>query len=337
MSVTGCQTFGRTFTNEKNSQTGTRVWNIWSTVNLDIDDVLTEAAGFLPQIGDSWDTNGPQGLVAVRQTPIEINREQKFYKVQIDYSTDDSYNTNWNIAMASMKKEYVPWGTKTAFGDPVNVPYFDYGMYLGPAGYGGDEDKFGYPVINRAKDPFEPSIKETRYLTKITLKRVFDKISDMGAAAPSLSIDNLDDLMGWRGTMNTLRIKIGGLWGNPWEFRVDDVQVVRLPQADGSYDTEVTLIIIHDPQTHAKVVLNAGYNQIIDGTTTKNIIRDTSGNKKTQPDLLGPQGEHLADWNYPTGVTGVAEGTQGPPYYIVFPTLEQRNFGDLDLPSEWGD
>lgn len=338
MTVIGCQSFGRTFSNERNRQTGSRTYNVWSDVRVDLDEVLQQAT-FIPQIGDAWGASGasgPQGLVAVRQTPIEVNKEQKFYKIQVDYETDDSYSSNWNVSLTTVKINYVPWRTKTAYNEaPTSI--FDSTQYLGPAGYGGDEDAFGYPIINRAKDPFEPSLTDTRYASKLTLKRVFRSLASIQANVPSpdMTIDSIDSLMSWRGVMNTSLIQIAGIIGDAWTFKIDDISCARLPRADGSYDTEVTFVIIHDPRSHAQVALNSGYNQIIDGTTTKRAIRDASGNKTVG--MLGPQGEYLDSWTFPAGVTGPEASVDGPPYYIVFPLLEQRYFGDLDLPVNWGD
>jgi hypothetical protein len=331
MSFTGCQTFGRSYTNEKHKQQGTRVWNVWSDAIIALEESL--GASFLPVIGDAWGPQGPQGLVVIRQTPMEVDKEQQFYKVQIDYETDDSYNSNWNISVTSVRKEFAPYRTRTPYS--VTPDHFDEPRYLGPAGYGGDETKYEYPVINRANDGFDPPIKDVRYLSKITLKRVVDKISDLGLPAAIDEIDDISDLYGWLGKMNTSTVNIAGIWGDPWTFKVDDIQANRLPQSDGTYDTEVTISILHDPETHANVQLNSGKTAIPDGLppTEKKEIRDTSGNKATG--LLGPQGEQV--WvTTPFGATGAA-AVNGPPYYVVFPTLEERYFEDLDLPTTWGD
>jgi len=316
-SFTGCQTFGRTFINEKTQQQGTRVYNVWASERIPLEEALS--APFLPEIGDEWDPgSGPQGFVAIRQTPMEVDKEQQYYKVQIDYQTDDSYSDNWDIKMATVKKTYVPWRTKSPYSNkPPEI--FDDPKYLGPAGFGGDESESNYPVVNRANDYFDPPLKEQRYLTKITLKRTVDLISDIGTG-----IANIEDLMRWRGKMNDDGISIASIGGVAWTFKVDDIQTNRLPQSDGSYDTEVTIIILYDPQTHCQVPYNVGYNQIVekDGQKQKQATRDKSGNKDSTPAILDPEGKKVNNFELPAGATGAT----GPPWLIVFHSSRTSDF-----------
>ena len=327
MSFTVCQTFGRTFSEEPEKITGTRVYNVTSSTDVtNINDIL--AASGLPDIGDEWDSSLPI-LVVVSRTPIEVNKELAYYQVQINYETDDTL-ASWKVEIRTIKKNWAPQTTRAPWANAPAYP-FDAGRYISPDGWNGNSSISGYPPLNRAGDPFEAPPKIDRYLQRIILSRTVADISDVGDS----TITQLSDITDMLGTMNSTTIAIAGITGVQWTFLLDDIVCERIPRADGTYNTKIILQILYDKdQTHATPILNAGFRETYtmqDGSTGVRDCKNANGPVSKKPSLLDVNGSQILTRDLPPG----GATPDGPPYYIVCPFYLEVEFGALDLPTTW--
>lgn len=325
----GCQAFGRQYEERKDSVSATK--NIYFRSDTDIDDlseILTSS--IIPQIGDAYvgasGIQGPQGLVVISRKPYEVSeRDKRSYRIRIDYATDSSYTNDWDISISTVKKEYVPWETQTKFGTLDTPLIFLDDRYLGPAGVGGNEGTQGYPPVNRAGDWFNPALKDFRYIRKIVMKKTISAWDQIGKTG---IITSLESLLEWEGKINELSVNIAGIIGGPWEFRVDSITARRIPLNSGAYGTELSVVVIHDPKTHATVAANVGYfEKDASGGRVSATAKD--GTKSQQPALLDENGKAIREFSAPNI-------TDGPPYYIVFPFPKEADLLDMDLPTGWG-
>jgi len=333
MAFTVCQTFGRKFAEEPDKMSGTRVYNVTSTTDItDLNDVLDAAA--LPDIGDAWDSV-LTALVAVQRTPMEVQKELGYYQVVVDYETDETL-ADWKVDVRTVRKTFAPQRTLAPFSNAPTDP-FSAGRYLSPAGNtgaAGADDLVGYPLLNRASDPFEQPPKIDFYQQRIILSKTVSQLSDLGDS----TITGMESIVNYLGCMNSDTVQIAGLTGLAWTFLVDDISFERIYRADGTYNTKITLQILFDnTNTHASAVLNAGYRETYtqqDGNTGIRNIPDKTGKVTRKPALLDTEGKAIRDFDFPKGSTGISD-PGGPPYYICFPLRQEIEFAPLELPETW--
>lgn len=328
MAFTVCQTFGRAFAEEPEAMRGTRVYNVSSdTAITDLNDVLDAAD--IPDISDAWDS-ALTALVVVSRTPEEVGKEMKFFKVVVEYETDDTLS-GWKATITTVRASWAPQMTRSPWANAPTYP-FDAGRYISPDGNTGATSMSGYPPINRAGDPFASPVKIDRYFQKITLVKTVEDISDIGDS----TITDVDDIVSFIGKMSSATTKIAGITGVQWTFLMDDITLERIPRADGTYNTKVTFQILYDKeQTHASPVLNAGFREMYtkkDGITLAvRDVKNLNGATSKKPSLLDVDGSVIQTRDLPPG----GASPDGPPYYIVFPFRAEVDFDLLELPEEW--
>lgn len=322
----GYQSFGRQFSEEANKQAGTRIYIVKSDEPvLELPDVLDYSG--LPTIGESWDMIGYQGLQCVRRIPQEIEKENQLFNVICEYETDSSYLAEWDISITSKQKQYTPWQTETSWSQVEGPQYLDHNKYYQP-GNQGPQAMAPLPAMNRAGQYFKPAITEIRYVSVITMTKTINSISEF-----STSITDINTLQSYQGTMNNSAQTIAGIEGDTWCFKILDISFNRLRQTNKTYDTKITIKVEYDPQTHAKVVANTGYEQIKlkqgSGDKAPFSARNADGTRGSKPSILDTDGKTLNigpdEYDF----------ENGPPYYIVLPFIKETTFEDLELPAVW--
>ena len=320
-----CQTFGRTYQETPETIKGRRVYLVDSNTDIDNLDFVLTAPG-IPDMNDPWDSLLTY-LVVTSRTPIEIGKEKRHFKVQIDYDTDAT-QLGWRCVVRTMRQPWVPVATEARYDEAPNDPY-SAGRYLAP----GDQDSLtGYAFLNRAGDPFEAPPKINRYGHRIECIRTVNSIADIGNSL----ITNINDLRQYLGNMNSNPLlSIAGLDGLAWEFLIDDMTFEPIVKATGEILTRVTIIILFHPSWgHALPVLNAGFREKVDkqgGGKTVQDCRNQNGTGSRKPSLLDADGVAIKD----RPATAPEQNLNGPPFYVVFPCYQSADFAALDLPATW--
>jgi hypothetical protein len=295
------ETFGRQYSrNGDQTATAVKVFCIMTDSDYnDLTNLLRDAitAG-LPAMGDAFGVESYETeLYVVKQTPLEIEKEKRFFHIQVDYETtviNFAPDDGWVIGFSSVFEEYVPDNTKFNTGAagitlPANVKSV----------------LANKPVLNTAGDAFDPTVTDFKTKTKITLSKTLDEITDMG------TISDINELMDYVNAVNSDAIVIAGISAAVVQFLIEDIQVTK--RYDGTADYyDVVVSIIYDPNYHIKVILNAGFQDI-----NNNKAVDCAGNPLPNAQLLDNAGAFIKL----NRATNAIYGAFGLKEYSAFATL----------------
>lgn len=329
LSFTGCQSFGRAYSDELNRQSATRSFIVKSSEDVvDLSEVLSYT--LIPEIGDPYAEGSLAGLQCIRRTPMQIGTEKRFFNVVCEFETDSSYRTQWDMSITSKRVDFVPFQVLADWDQPTGPSYLRDARFIPPLVAVGTQMVQGTAVMNTAGDSFEAKqVTESRYTSIITLSRTFNSLNEI--APPGLQ--TVGAITEYEGTMNDTAITIAGITGEAWCFKIIGITMERLRQANNTFDTKLTFKIEYDPQTHAKVVLNAGFNVLRvgpQGAYQKATARSSQdGTSARKPVLLEKNGTMIQ-----TGPQSY-DTTNGPPYYVVLPLIPEMDFSVLQLPQDW--
>lgn len=303
--------FGRTYNEEiTGDATGKKVYLVtFDGAIEDMDEVVSTAVtGGLPALGSDYNPSGTSGLIAFRHTPIEIQKENAHYHIEIEYRTSRTFYSSptarpWTISIRSLKEPNVPEQTLANAGAATGLP-----ANVEPV-------NINEPIINKAEFPFDPEVVDLKTKVEINLRKNFSDITDLGTIA------SIQDLMDRVNTINDdVSITIAGVTGTPLQFLLDDASVTNV-EANGELYYEVDLSIVYDPEYHVRKILNAGW-------------MDANGNK-----IKGDRGGDISmPWPLDTNgnpIRGVGN-RKANSIFLGFAVKRATTFADLGLPTSYG-
>lgn len=310
------QTFEQTFSDTTNGKSGLRRYMVTSDTKItDNDEVLGASAGgeSIPAIRDSWSVSEAEVKV-VRRRVTELDNGKTFFLVEVEYETptgtgvdgsDDPDPTArpWEVTSGTLKNEINIEKTK---------------LDVTGSGLGDIELGLNKSIVNAASDPIE--VKGYERTTVLNLSKNYSAFDDI-----DVSIVTLEDLKLYEGTLNDAVISIASISGSKWTFLIDEINVSS-NQENGIDYIRVNYRIIYNPETHVKVLLNAGLNKLIDSGGAK--IRTPILNKGVpvkKPALLDVNGNPIAATD---PATAVATGT-----YVAAGVNADDDFSLLGLPT----
>ena len=339
--------YGRTWTDDGRTQRARRIFNVKYDIDVYNPTFVANTDG-VPRWGDPYCTfpvEGPQceggsypeftpsGMqcpAPQKWTPelfaknISVNEQgdnHKIWEVVVDYETDFSLAGQFKRDISTRAINYEPAESYNNYFVPPRFLGPQASKYIipdfGPTGAFPAE--LQVPILNTAGDVFDPSVQSKRYQTVITLVRTVDGLSEYGDPP----VVTTEELMLYRGVTNNKKMTICGIEGESWEFLIEDIKLNRIPTGTGSIWTEIIFTVVHDPQSHAQVIINSGYNQL-DSQGEQIPIFKKQGSKSPSLALLNGQGEAQ-----PVGATGP------PPYYMVFSPFAETDLTRLQFPEEW--
>lgn len=309
-----CQKFGREYTDEFQRRHAIKTFHVFTgTIPLDDLDLVLNHTG-IPILGEYYEPASPYLTCASREVR-ELGKDNYNFEVVCTYDMTPYFN--WGVKITTQGVDTVLERTMAptvGVGIPARFNIAP-AKYLGslPAGAA---DEF---VLNRAKDPFDPPVMTERRQTVITLTNLVQDITDLG-------FTNIGELIANVGKVNSERIQIfsipdeTGMGADYWTLLMDDINVDKLQRPDGGCDLAVTMRIIYDPQAHCPVVLNAGYNELVNNKRRK--CYDGGQVEVSAPVCLDKDGLKIDPASLPGAAT-----------YIVFPDHETVNFNIFNFPA----
>jgi len=312
-----CEKWGRQYTDEFDRLAATRVFHVHMDLpTYNLDDVLAYSG--LPVLGVEYSPTQLELRCSSREASEVNGKSLHEFEVTIQYLTTP-YKI-WDVRLSTQTVDQVLEQTMyTTVGGhiPARFPASP-GKYLysKPGGLAGEN------ILNRAGDVFDPPVNTTRRQTVITATVMVETIADLGFAT-------VDELVAFTDTVNSERLQILGIpsplmLGDYWSFLMDDVTVTKLPKSGGGCGLKVELRIVYDPLGHCKVVLNSGYNELVDdgGVKKSRKCRDGAQTEVSAPVPLDASGVMVPRPNLPGAAT-----------YIVFPDHNALDFRLLKLPT----
>lgn len=299
------ETFGRQYTSEvTGNRSAVRIFCVLGDTDYtDMIQLVADAvtAG-LPALGAAWDSANTS-LVVTRHRPIEIERELRYYHIEVQYETSQlSFNTPtsrpWRISFDSLYEEWMP--NETLF-DTTGIVQ-------------GQEQAVGIsePIVTSAGFPLDPPVMDVRTLMVVTLSKQFENITDIGTIA------DIDALMSYMNTVNSAAITIAGIQGDKAMWWMRNLTASNEEQ-DGQTFYNVTFELVFDPNLHYKKILDAGY---IDANNKKILAAD--GQPINLPWPLDGAGAPLK---------GNAAARKANAVYLAFGVKEAAPFAALGLPT----
>lgn len=312
--------FGREFSDETQQARAVRIFRVSMDQDCYWMSSVMDATGayVIPALGQIYNPDRPE-LRCVSREIAEIGRSLREFTVTLRY---DRYPYNlWDVKITSQEVEAVLDVTaETTVG--VGMPQrftANPGMYLTTQPVGAK----GEIVQNRAKDAFDPSVMGHRTQQVITAEIMVDDIADLGFAS-------VGELTGLAGKVNSERIQIFSIPDEStmgcdyWSLLLEEVAVNKVQTPTGCA-LAVALRIIYDPLGHCPVVLNAGYNELVNSGAPEEVrrkCRNADQSEVSSPAVLDAIGRQVSPVNLPAQTT-----------YIIAPSRETFNFTALGLPT----
>lgn len=303
-----CQTFGRQFTSEiTGNLTATRIYFVFlDTPRDNLKDVIDDALAVgLPDLGDAYEIDSATGgLIAIKHTPKEIEKERGFYSIEVTYQTYTTSfatptNRPWDISMSSEKIETFPlyslWNTTAIF--------------TGPQVFGTIAST---PLFNSAGFPYGEPPRRIRTRPIVTLNKKFADYTDIGTIA------SITQLMQFIGTVNDAPITICGIYGAKAQWKMDDIQI-KYVESDSETYYDVTFVVVYDEEYHIEKVLNAGWRD-------KNGEITFKGQDISSPWPIDAAGVRLSDALTPAARAAAA-------IFYAYGMLQLKDFSILSLPT----
>lgn len=315
-----CESYGRQYTSAVTGQSSaTRIYYAFCNTDYDeLTDLVRDAvAAGLPDLGDAFGSDSGETLLVVTEhVPREVEKELRFYQIEVKYQSNQiifSTPTNriWDINFSSVMEEYVPDTTKFS-----TVPIYNDSAYTGPV----RSVAAGRWITNNVGIPFDPPPTDLRNLVRITLKKNFASLTNIG------SVTGIDDLMSYTNAVNDDDLTIAGLAGGKFSFWMEDIQANNTVE-DGFNYYAVTFTILYDPDLHILKILNAGYQQ--------------NNPKDPKKIITIPGGENGGSLNSPWPLDKDGFAIKGDTYairaakavYYGFGVKPTKTFADLSLPT----
>lgn len=302
------ETFKQAFQDSNQGQVGKRVYFVVSDTKILNNDEVVAAAG-IPLKGSSWSISR-LGLVVVRRRVIELDNGKLMFNVEVDYETPTGTGTSGSDDEDPLAR---PWDIQTATEKiEINIDRTKLdviGSSLGDIELGLDKS-----IVNAASDPIE--VRGYRYRTILTLSKNYSAFTDIDPAFTTLK-----ELKQYEATLNDATISIGGISGTNWEHLVDEINAVNARENEVDY-IRVTYRVIWDPDTHIRILLNAGLNKL-EGTNRVPITN--KGVPVKRPVMLDAAGQPIAATD-PS--VAVASGT-----YVAAGIHREGDLSILGLPT----
>lgn len=308
------ETFKQTWEDNINGKRGIRIFYVVSdTKILDNDDVLNADDGTtaIPSLQDSWSLTQIGVTVSDRRVK-ELDNGKLLFNVEVEYQTPAGTGTSGSDNPNPLTR---PWEiSTTTFKEERNIEKTL--LDVSASGLADINLAAGVSIVNAASDPLE--VRGVKRKTIITLTKNYADFSSIDA-----SITDLKDLKAYEGKLNDLATTIADITGLTWTWLIDEINVVNARENETDY-IRVTYKVIYDEETHVEILLNAGFNKIVDdgGTKVRKVI-NVQGKAAKQVQLLDVNGEVVA----PGVPPAVATGT-----YVAAGINEDIDFGALNLP-----
>ena len=171
------------------------------------------------------------------------------------------------------------------------------------------------PVLNSARDPFDPPVTEEDYRLIINIKRN-EKPDDFD---PNLAAE-------YQGTINIKQIMIAGVSIAEYEGLLRMYKGSVAWNASGNEYWVVNYQIVVNRKTWIKMILDRGYYTYVYGVTVRQRIKDDMNIDVTVPYLLDGGGGILAETNPATGLPA--------PVFLDYQTKWMMAWNNLDLPVD---
>lgn len=311
------ETFKQEFSDNINGRAGTRIYIVFSdTKILDNDAVLDadDGSNSIPAIGDAWSVS-KAGLTVSRRRVKELDDGKLCFNVIVDYETPSGQGVSGSDDPDPTAR---PWEVSTGTNKTEINAETTLVSTIG-SGLGDILLDTGKSIVNAASDPIEA--KETERTTILNLSKNYADFTDIHA-----SITNLADLKAFEGLMNDGTVTIAGINDTKWTFLLDEINAVSGRENEIDF-IRVTYRIIHNRNTHIKILLNAGLNKLVDdGAGGK--LRVPIMNKGVpvkKPAMLDVSGSPIAATD---PAVAVATGT-----YVAAGTLDEVDYSTLGLPT----
>lgn len=316
------ETFGRAYASKITGQnSATRVYCVITNTDYDeLPDLVRDAvAAGLPDLGDAFGVDsGETDLVAVEHIPKEIERELRYYNIEVRYESNQLIFATpteriWQIQFSSVLEDYSPYVTQTSTTGVYTPPYAAGNRIMGVAS--------GQPLLNTAGIAFDPYPSDFRALTKISLTKNFASLTNIG------SVTDIDDLMGFSNYINSDTVTIAGIVGDPYSFWMESISANNVVDNGFNYFA-VTFNIVHDPDLHFVKILNAGWEQRNPANAAQTIpIFSNEGGNISTPWLLDEDGFKIE------GATVAARTAKCR--FQGFGLKPSRAFAYLSLPTQF--
>jgi hypothetical protein len=311
------EVFGRQYSDEPTAGRAVRIFRAtMDGATYFLTDILDDPT--LPPLGEVYSWTHPELRVVGREI-AEVGRSLIEFEITIRYDRFP-YN-DWDVKTSSQTVDMVLDATAEAtvgVGMPARFVASP-AKYLATQPVGAK----GETPANRAKDGFDPPIMVPRTQTVITAEIMVDAMSDLGFA----TVGDLNKLVG---KVNSERIQIfsipdeSDMGCDYWTLLLEDAGVTKIKTPAGcSY--LVSLRIIYDPLGHCAVVLNSGYNELVEPGTANEKKRKCRGADQMEvsaPVPLDANGQAIDPKTLP------AAGT-----YVICPNRETFAWSVLGLPK----
>ena len=308
-----CETFGRVYSEGIGPRTATRVWLGISDIAWgDSSAVLTslDSAGVLPLVGESYPDVTLPYLTVISRSPSPVvdskgHEQSKMWKIELNYSEPDwLYRCDWTATWTTEKQEIAleknQYPLVDSTGNPATRivtddllstsvdPYFE-NVYLSKKA---TSAAYNLPVTNSAGVKYNPSIQAYERWGALTLVRYYTHLHG--------SVVNPSVLISAVGQCNGIPIKICGVWGQKWQWMVEDILIEGEQDNTGSTSYRVTYKLLRARHTHLKVVPNFGFQALNLATGNLYDIPNGSGQSTTVPVPINADGSAMEAADYLT-------------------------------------
>jgi hypothetical protein len=321
MAVTNIrEIFGRTYDDDPQNAHAVRVFRVTcDTPTYFLAEIADDPV--MAQLGELYSLSRPD-LRCVGREISEVSRSLTEFNLTMTYNRFP-YGS-WDVKTSTQQVERVLDETAEATVG-VGLPQR---FVISPAKYLTTKPlgSKGEQVLNRAKDAFDPPVMGQRTQLVINAEIMVDAIYDLGSPA----FASVSDLTSLAGKVNSERIQVfscpdeTGIGADYWTLLLDEVTVTKIKTPTGCAYL-VALRIVYDPLAHCPVVLNAGYNELVEPGTANEKRRKCRGEDQAEvssPVPLDANGQRVTAANLPAGAT-----------YIVFPSRETFAWSKLGLPT----
>jgi hypothetical protein len=311
--------FGREYGDDSQNSHVVRIFRVtMDSPTYFLADIMDDPS--MPPLGQVYFPVTHEDLRCVSREISEVGRSMTEFEVTFRY--DRFPFNNWAIKMTSQTVETVLEQTLEASNTP-NMPnrfILHPGTYLSTQPLGSK----GEYVLNRAKCPFDPPVTRQRSQIVITADLMVNNLTDIHA-----SILDVGVLQAMVGKVNNAAIQIlslpdeSGIGCDYWTLLLEEAAVEKVKTPTGcAY--QISLRIVYDPDGHCAVVLNAGYQELVDSGTPAEKLRQirVAGKDASTPVPLDQNGEALDPADLP-----------GMETYLICPNHETTDFSILNLPT----
>jgi len=313
------EVFGREYGDDSQNSHAVRVFRVtMSAPTYFISDVMDDPA--MPPLGQVYLPVDHEDLRCVSREITEVGRSMTEFEVTFRY--DRFPFNNWDVKMTSQTVDAVLERTLEASNTP-NMPnrfILQPGTYLSTQPLGSIDEL----VLNRAKCPLDPPVMRQKSQIVITADIMVNNLTDIDASF--LDVGVLQDMVG---KVNKSAIQVlslpdeSGVGCDYWTLLLEEAAVTKIKTPTGcAY--QISLRLVYDPDGHVAVVLNAGYQELVDSGTPTEKLRQirVAGKDATTPIPLDQNGEALDPVDLP-----------GMETYIICPNHATAEFSVLNLPT----